>query len=289
VEVQTYLEFLTTFFNSERKNLTLNYPGLTFRRLCDETPVHDLSSIFLKSKSDAFNAFIEKVKLGIPLEYISGSSYFYRSRFVVNENVLIPRSETEILVELAVQEVMLNYKNKLCRVLDVCTGSGAIGLSLLREGAAEFDMTLSDLSRDALNIAKTNYFQMQFLFPTNHKIQFIETDRLNGLSGKYNIILSNPPYIKKIIDRENVHSQVLKYEPELALFLKDEEYDKWFIKFFSDISEHLELNGVAIVEGHENHLESLKESAIQLGFSSASVITDYNQRNRFLRLRKQNG
>jgi release factor glutamine methyltransferase len=286
VEVQTYLEFLTIFFNRERKNLTQNYPGLTLRRLLDEAPVADLSAIYFQSKTDNFNNFIEKIKLGIPLEYISGSAYFYRSRFVVNESVLIPRSETEILVELAVQEVMLNFKNKPCRVLDVCTGSGAIGLSLLREGSAEFDMTLSDISQDALNIAKTNYFQMQFLFPQNHKLQFIETDRLNGISGKFDIILSNPPYIKKIADFENVHSQVLKFEPELALFLKDDEYDKWFIKFLSDICEHLELNGVAIIEGHENHLEDLKECAIKLGFRSASVITDYNQRNRFLRLRK---
>lgn len=286
MKLNTYGEFLKTLFQEDRKNLSNNYPGLTIHRLCSEAPVENLEDIYFPSSSHPFNQFIQKIKVGIPFEYISGRAYFFRSSFVVNDKVLIPRNETEILVELAVQEINRNYKNKKCHILDLCTGSGAIGLSVLREGEVDITMTLSDLSPDALSVARCNYFQMEFLFAPTHKVEFIESDLFEKISGEFDLILSNPPYIKEIADRENVHSQVLKHEPHLALFLKDDEYVKWFEKFFTNLKIHLKVGGLAFVEGHETHLPDLLLMVETLGFRQVDLIPDYSQRNRFLRILK---
>lgn len=284
--LQTYAEYLKSFFSAERKNLSQHYPGITLHRLSLEAPIANHDDLYLPARSHLFTQFIDKLQSGIPLEYISERAYFFRSYFFVNDKVLIPRSETEILVELAVQEVQRNFKNKPCKVLDVCTGSGVIGLSLLREGGAEFDITLSDLSPGALEIAKKNYFLMQYLFSPKHKIQFVESDRLQNISGEFDIILSNPPYIKKMSDQDSVHQQVKKYEPEMALFLNDADYETWFRVFFTEVAAHLVKGGFALIEGHENHLEGLKDLATEIGFTKTDIIKDYNQRNRFLRLVK---
>lgn len=284
--LQTYAEYLKKFFSAERKTLAQNYPGITLHRLSTEVPIPNQDDLYLPARNHPFGYFIAKLKSGIPLEYISGRAYFFRSYFLVNEKVLIPRNETEILVELTIQEIQRNFKNKPCKVLDVCTGSGIIGLSLLREGGAVFDMTLSDLSPEALEIAKKNYFLMQYLFTPQHKIQFVESDRLQNISGDFDIILSNPPYIKKTSDQASVHEQVKKHEPEMALFLNDADYETWFRVFFSELADHLVKGGFALIEGHENHLEGLKELAVKIGFIETDIIQDYSQRNRFLRLMK---
>ena len=83
-----------------------------------------------------------------------------------------------------------------------------------------------------------------------------------------------------------MHQQVQKYEPELALYLNDDDYDQWFEEFFTEIFRHLKSDGLSLIEGHEDHLENLKNLALKIGFSKAEVIQDYTQRNRFLRLKK---
>ena len=280
----TYAEYLKDFFTLERKKLSENYPGINLHRLTSEAPITNLSDLYLPSNIHPFSQFIEKLKQGIPLEYISGKSYFYKSTFAVNKNVLIPRNETEILVELAVQEVQRNFMHKSCRVLDVCTGSGVIGLSLLREGGAIFDLTLADLSKPALEVARKNYFLMQFLFSPDSKVHFVESDRLKEIEGLFDIILSNPPYIKEISDSDTVHQQVKTYEPKIALFLPDDAYQAWFVEFFKEIFNHLRAGGFSLIEGHENHLEQLKKIALDVGFKTADVIKDYNQCDRFLKV-----
>jgi release factor glutamine methyltransferase len=280
----SYSEYLKDFFTANRKELSENYPGINIHRLNNEAPVTDLNFQYLPSITNIFSIFIEKFKSGLPLEYISSSAYFYKSYFYVNENVLIPRNETEILVELAVQYIQQNFSQKPCRVLDVCTGSGVIGLSVLRDCNAKMELILSDLSNEALDVARRNYFLMQFLFSNESKVNFIESDRLKKIEGNFDIILSNPPYIKAVSDVSSVHQQVTKHEPSLALFLPDAQYDDWFKEFFKEIFDHLAPHGLALIEGHETHLEHLKKVAISTGFKTADVIKDYNQRDRFLRL-----
>ena len=287
---------LKNFYYEEKKILLENYPGLTLHRLRSDLKLFAeikgvdsdelFESPYFPSSTHPLTTFFNEVKTGKPLEYITGYSYFYRSLFNVNPNVLIPRSETEILVEMVSSEIQKSFKGKPCRLLDVGVGSGAIALSLLLEDHAKIDMVATDISSKALDVAKKNAFLFKNAIPLNNKIHFIETDRLNNIEGEFDFIISNPPYIKSIKDQETVHSQVKKFEPDLALFLEDSEYDQWFSIFFHSILKHLKKNGLSFIEGHEDHLEDLKKLALEIGFTKVDIIQDYTQRNRFLRLRK---
>lgn len=289
-------QYLKGFFESERKSLMANYPGLTLHRLRQDINLHaflhgiDSEEIFdfpyMPHRTHPLTIFFEKLKDGVPLEYITGYAYFYRSIFKVTGDTLIPRSETEILVELASQEIKKNYKNKACRVADVGTGTGAIALSLMTEESSALSIVASDISPKALKIAKENYFNQYYGLSRIHKLEFVLSDRLKDVKGEFDLILSNPPYIKKEADFSEVHSQVSTFEPHLALFLEDATYDQWFSEFFESIFKKLSDTGVSLIEGHEKHLEHLAGLAKKAGFKEAIVIQDYTQRNRFLKLKK---
>jgi release factor glutamine methyltransferase len=107
--------------------------------------------------------------------------------------------------------------------------------------------------------------------------------------GDFDVILFNPPYIKRDSDFENVHHQVREYEPHVALFLNDAEYDEWFREFFTQLKEKLKYPGIFMMEGHEDHLENLKNLAKEMGFDNAEIIKDYGQVPRFLLIERKNG
>lgn len=285
-----------TFFTNEKKWLLKNYPGLTLYRLKNDIKLYAFlngvdsedffSFAYIPCHSNPITIFFEKLKKGIPLEYITGFSYFYRSYFKVTPDVLIPRSETEILVELASLEIQKNFNNKKCRMVDVGTGSGAIALTLMMEDYAILDIIASDVSDKALSLAKENFFNLNFAISAKHNINFIKSDRLIDIEGTFDLILSNPPYIKIDSDINEVHSQVISHEPKLALFLDDNTYDRWFEDFFKSIFQKLSSEGISLIEGHEKHLEGLCQMAKKLGFTKVEMIKDYTNRNRFLKLRK---
>lgn len=294
--IQRLEDYLQSFFNEEKKSLLSHYPGLTLHRLRGDIKLHaflngvDSEELFdfpyLPHRSNPITLFFEKLKEGVPLEYITGYAYFYRSLFKVTPDVLIPRSETEILVELAALEIQKKFRHKHCRMADVGTGSGIIALSLMMEDKAILDVVASDISDKALTLARENYFNLRFAISAKHSLAFVKSDRLQSLEGQFDIILSNPPYIKRRSDQDSVHHQVLTYEPAMALFLDDDIYDLWFLDFFKSIYQKLVSGGMSLIEGHELHLEGLKEVALSLGFVKADVIKDYTGRNRFIRLQK---
>lgn len=294
--IQRLEDYLQSFFNEEKKSLLSHYPGLTLHRLRDDIKLHaflngvDSEELFdfpyLPHRSNPITLFFEKLKEGVPLEYITGYAYFYRSLFKVTPDVLIPRSETEILVELASQEIQKNYRQKICRIADIGTGSGVIALTLMMEDFASLDVVASDISDKALTLARENYFNLRFAISAKHKIEFVKSDRLQSIEGQFDIILSNPPYIKRRSDQDSVHHQVLSYEPAMALFLDDDVYDLWFEDFFKSIHQKLSSEGFSLIEGHELHLERLKEIGEEVGFAKVDIIKDYTGRNRFIRLKK---
>jgi release factor glutamine methyltransferase len=295
--VKSLEDYLQSFYNAEKKSLLANYPGLTLHRLREDIKLHALLKkvgseelfdlAYIPHKNNPITIFFEKLRLGIPLEYITGHAYFYRSFYKVSPDVLIPRSETEILVELAAAEIQKNFRNIQCRVADIGTGSGIIALTLMMEDSAILDMVASDISEKALVIAKENFFNLRYAIPAKHKIQFLKSDRLLALEGSFDIILSNPPYIKLRADESTVHHQVLSHEPAMALFLDDGLYDLWFEDFFKSIYEKLTPSGISLIEGHESHLGALSVMALKLGFAKAQIIKDYTGRDRFLRLKKE--
>lgn len=162
---------------------------------------------FSKDQTDNYINSIKKISTGIPIQYITNNQEFMNLNFYVDENVLIPQPDTEILVE----EVINEYKEKKCEILDLCTGSGAIAISLAKY-INESNIVASDISMKALQIAKLNAKKNL----VRKRIEFIESDMFNKIyKDDFDIIVSNPPYIKtKVI--EELDKQV-KNEPYIAL------------------------------------------------------------------------
>lgn len=156
-----------------------------------------------KAGEKAFFEGIGKIAMGYPVQYIIGYKEFMGMNFFVNEDVLVPRADTEILV----QEVI-----DICRVkkniLELCTGSGVVAISLAKY-LENVKITATDISGKALKIAKHNCDK--FIFDS--KVDFIQSDMFENVKGEFDIIVSNPPYIKTDV----IQDYNLKYEPYIAL------------------------------------------------------------------------
>ncbi len=163
-------------------------------------------------------------------QYITGKAYFRDLELAVDERVLIPRPETEELVDLVLKE---NSKADL-QILDIGTGSGAIAISL-KSARPDWHVTASDISSEALQLAKENSEKNQA------SLDFIESDVFNQISGKFDVIISNPPYIA-YDDEDEVGINVLASEPHLALFA-DEDGFAIYRRIIEGASSHLTENG----------------------------------------------
>lgn len=149
---------------------------------------------------------IQKIKKGTPIQYLIGYVNFYGYNIKVNKKVLIPRPETEFLVEKTIT-YLKQYDFTNTKVLDLCTGSGAISVALSKE-IQDMNIDASDISRKALKVAKINSKL------NNANIKFIRSNMFNNIKDKYDLIISNPPYVSK---EELLNKEVLK-EPKKALF-----------------------------------------------------------------------
>ena len=150
---------------------------------------------------------ITKLNMGIPIQYITNIQEFMKLDFYVDENVLIPQPDTEILVE----EVIKYYKDTTCKVLDLCTGSGAIGISIAKY-IEDSNVMATDISNKALQIAKLNAEKNL----VHKKMEFVESDLFeNIVQNKFNVIVSNPPYIRT--SEINKLDMQVQNEPHIAL------------------------------------------------------------------------
>ncbi len=158
-----------------------------------------------KDREEEYKKLI-KVRLNnYPVQYITNNVNFYGLELYVNESVLIPRFETEELVENTITKLN-NFVNP--KVLDLCCGSGAIGLAI-KNKIPNSTVTMSDISKEAIKVAEENSKRL------NLDVQIIESDLFNNINGKYDCIISNPPYIK---DDEEIEKIVSENEPKIALY-----------------------------------------------------------------------
>lgn len=170
---------------------------------------------------------IEALKMGKPLQYVIGNINFYGNRFIINEDVLIPRFETEELVENTIKYIQEKFTSNI-KILDIGCGSGIIGLTLKQKfPSAQVDLV--DISSKAINIAKQNAKAL------NLEVNFIESDVFQNVKDKYDVIISNPPYIKT---NEEIEAIVKDNEPHLALYGGEDGLDV-YKKIFSNISDYL--------------------------------------------------
>ena len=237
-----------------------------------KNPLIHLDQSFVSLSPLESNQLEKSFLKGIPLSVLMGFTEFYHHKFYVNQHVLIPRPETEYMVDMLVDE----FRGKAKRVLDVGVGSGVILLSLLDHGVGKKGVGV-DLSSDALSVAKINARRLKL----TERVDWIQGDRFSGVEGKFDLIVSNPPYIKKSSHRHLVHSSVDAHEPHMALYLPDEEYENWFHTFFLGVKEHL--HGTFMMEGHEHEVEKQAHHLNELGFTSVQTLNDLSSSCRFIR------
>ena len=227
-----------------------------------------------KSIEETFFANIHKLCNNIPLQYVTNSQEFYGLKFYVDENVLIPRSDTEILVETVIKYVKnLENKNENLKILDMCTGSGIIAI-ILAKYCENVDITAVDKSEDALKVAIKNAKTHNVY----NKINFIKSDMFENLKGKYNIIVSNPPYIEK--DVIKTLSKDVQHEPEMALDGGINGLDFYRI-INNNVDNFLEKNGAVFLEIGYNQRDSVSEIFAE-NFKNIKCIKDLNNLDRVI-------
>ncbi|WP_374364921.1 peptide chain release factor N(5)-glutamine methyltransferase [Cloacibacterium sp.] len=232
----------------------------------------------LISDEEELKEIIEELKTGKPYQQILGYTEFYGNRFFVDENVLIPRPETEELVELAISKIK-NLKSKIqnLKLLDVGTGSGIIPITL-KKHLPNAEISAIDISEKALEIAKKNAEFHQA------NIQFIQQDYLNTkLEENYDIIISNPPYIG-IEENIEIEDSVKGFEPNIALFSPTSDALIFYKKIAKDGEKYLNENGMIFLEINQK----LGKETLELfsNYSESRLIKDLSGNDRFVFAKK---
>ena len=243
--------------------------------ILDESPhlfSNNLSEQMSKEIEDKYFSLIEKhIKEDTPLSHLVGFEYFYDRKYKVTKDVLSPRMETEELIYKVIEYVKASNKNKF-KILDLCTGSGIIAITLKKElEQVSVDVIASDISEEAIEVAKEN--------AQSHDatIKFIKSDIFNNIDNKFDIIVSNPPYIDRK-DEVTMQDNVLKYDPHLALFA-EEEGMYFYRKIIEQANDYLNENGVMFFEIGYDQKDKIIKLADMNGFS-AEVYRDINGRDR---------
>ena len=242
---------------------------------------------------DKYFELIDRRSSGEPVQYIMGSQEFMGLEFIVNENVLIPRQDTETLVEDALEIINtgtlrgedMDVKRKEWDILDLCTGSGAIGVSLARI-ANKVNVTCSDISEGAIKVAKENAQK----HGVAKSVKFEQGDLFKPFSKhfrkqKFDMIISNPPYIKSSII-PTLQKEVCEHEPLSALDGGESGLD-FYERIVSGVGSHLRKSGVLLLEIGHDQGEAVSGLLSRNGeFTSIRVLKDLANRDRIVFAKK---
>ncbi|VEU75411.1 protoporphyrinogen oxidase [Mycoplasmopsis maculosa] len=207
---------------------------------------------------------IKKLNMNMPIQLIMGYVEFLNTRINLNYNVLIPRYETEEMVDL----VLKKYIKNNMKILDLCTGSGFIAISLKKNNNT-LDLTASDIDSNAIKQTKEN---AELNLGKNHDIKIIQSDLFKDIKGKYDIIISNPPYVA--YDDKDAQSESLKFEPEHAIFAPKEGW-YFYEKILEEAPIFLNKNGLLIFEINPKHKNIWKN------IKNSTLLKDINDKYRF--------
>ena len=249
------------------------------------------------STCNQLNIALEKLLIHTPVQYVLGEAWFYKMKLKVNEHVLIPRPETEELVEWVVEDVrntkydvrskkdinIVHPISDIVHILDIGTGSGCIGIALKKELPLA-EIFAIDVIENALNVAQQNAADQ------NVKINFSKIDFLNELSWtslqSFNIIVSNPPYIPEK-EKAKLNKNVADHEPHVALFVPDNDPFIFYKKIASFAQDHLDPYGKIFVEIHEDYSNEVQKIFTEENFKT-EIRKDIYGRERMIKASKNN-
>lgn len=218
---------------------------------------------------------VEKLKEGCPVQYVLGETEFYGMRFNVSPAVLIPRQETEELVQMVIER----YKGRNVRICDIGTGSGCIAVSLAKM-LPDAEVFATDVSEEALAVARSNA-QRNGVGVAFVRHDMRDTEHLPFDGTRFDVVVSNPPYIPAS-DRATMHRNVTNYEPSLALFVPDDD-KLWCYKALAKIGNRvLTPSGRIYVETYHDFHDEIKEIFRQQGLQKIQSIKDLNGNLRFV-------
>jgi release factor glutamine methyltransferase len=229
------------------------------------------------------DSITDRLKKNEPLQYVLGEAWFAGMKFKVNKNVLIPRPETEELVDWVIKEsqipIAIGTKVKSQKIIDVGTGSGCIPITLKKKipGA---DVSAIEVCSEAIFTATENAVEhnteVDFVL-----LDFLDESKWNEL-GQFDIIVSNPPYVRQN-EKETIHERVKDFEPHLALFVPDNDALLFYRKLADFAKTHLTTGGSLFAEINENLAKEVEELFQSKGFTSIEIKKDMQGKDRMIK------
>ena len=274
--------FLQVHLNLLQNN-NIPFPELELRVLLNKTSVVDKEIIFsnFELSTIALKAFHQAIKRRInnePISKIFNEKNFWKYNFFVNENVLDPRPETELVIEKVIK--YFPKKDEKLKILDICTGSGCLAISLAKE-YRKAQVTATDISSDALKVAQINANKLC----SDKEIQFVKCNLIKNLDT-YDIIVSNPPYLSEL-DYKKTTKEIQSFEPKIALIGGIDG-----LKFYRDIAyllpDILSSTSVVFVEIGNNQAKEAIQIFKKKKIKCLEIVKDIQQLNRLLVLQKIN-
>ena len=259
-EIESFFFILTEYFhNLKRVDVALN-------------PNFEL----LEEEVEKWNTILTDLQQEKPIQYIIGEAWFYGLRFEVNENTLIPRPETEELVEWILNSPNIHHPSPI-NILDIGTGTGCIPISL-KANLPQANVSAIDVSEKALEMAKRNAELNKV------EINFIEANILEveDLNQYFDVIVSNPPYVRNL-EKQEIKKNVLDYEPHLALFVEDTDALLFYRKIAQLALKNLSPNGLLFFEINQYLGKETVELLQNLGFKNIELKKDIYGNDRMIK------
>lgn len=263
------------------ENEAVSVTKLIFEDLGKDTgPLADTTMIFTPEDRKTLNAYIQRLEKNEPVQYILGYSWFYERKFKVSPDCLIPRQETEQLVDLILKNEPKHFRG---RILDIGTGSGCIAITLFLEMDGP-ELVASDISGKTISLAREN----AETYKTN--INFIEDNildpRISKYGGPFGIIVSNPPYVRNS-EKKYIHPNVRDYEPGSALFVDDTDPLVFYRAISVFARKNMHAGGRLYFEINEAFGKETEALLLKDGFSDVRIFRDLNGKDRFICARNE--
>jgi release factor glutamine methyltransferase len=284
VEIMTLLQIKTIFFD----RLSTLYPKneidsifyLTMGYLLNysKIEIHGKLSLNLTGEMEIKVLGIrDRLAHNEPIQYITGYTEFYELRLNIDNRALIPRPETELLVNIILNETS---RDKKLKIIDLCTGSGCIALALTAN-LPYTEVSATDISKEALELAEQNSKE------NNLTVNFICDSLLEPKKNyeTYDIITSNPPYVREE-EKKHMHRNILEYEPELALFVADSNPLIFYKAMAVFGNSYLNHGGIIYCEINEAFGAATKDLFMKAGYTETIILKDLNNKDRFIKATK---